>query len=56
MYLGEIMTKSHEELVKFAEELGANLNGSNKRHDLVTRVARPSRRGKGLSRPGACYP
>ena len=40
MYLGEIMTKSHEELVKFAEELGANLNGSNKRHDLVTRVAK----------------
>ena len=40
MNLAEIMTKSNDELVRIASELGASENGSNKRHDLVTRVAK----------------
>ena len=40
MNLAEIMTKSNDELVKIAVEMGASENGSHKRHDLVTRVAK----------------
>ena len=40
MNLAEIMTKSNDELVKIASEFGASENGSNKRHDLVARVAK----------------
>ncbi len=40
MNLSELMTKSHDELTNLASEFGANTNGSNKRHDLVTRVAK----------------
>ncbi len=40
MNLAEIMTKSNDELVKIADNLGASVNGSNRRHDLVTRVAK----------------
>ena len=40
MNLSEIMTKSNDELVRIATEFGASENGSNKRHDLVTRVAK----------------
>ena len=40
MNLAEIMTKSNDELVKLADGLGASVNGTNRRHDLVARVAR----------------
>ena len=40
MNLSELMTKSNDELTNLATEFGANTNGSNKRHDLVTRVAK----------------
>ena len=40
MNLSEIMTKSNDELVRIATEYGAKENGSNKRHDLVARVAK----------------
>ena len=40
MNLAEIMTKSNDELVKIAVSMGASENGSHKRHDLVTRVAK----------------
>ena len=40
MNLSEIMTKSNDELVRIATEFGASENGSNKRHELVTRVAK----------------
>ena len=40
MNLAEIMTKSNDELTRIASDLGANENGSGKRHDLVTRVAK----------------
>ena len=40
MNLSELMTKSNDELTDLASEFGANTNGSNKRHDLVTRVAK----------------
>ena len=40
MNLSELMTKSNDELSNLATEFGANTNGSNKRHDLVTRVAK----------------
>ena len=40
MNLTEIMTKSNDELARMATELGANENGSGKRNDLVSRVAR----------------
>ena len=40
MNLSELMTKSNDELANLATEFGASANGSNKRHDLVTRVAK----------------
>ena len=40
MNLTEIMTKSNDELARMASDLGANENGSGKRHDLITRVAK----------------
>ena len=40
MNLAEIMTKSNDELVKLADGMGASVNGTNRRHDLVARVAR----------------
>lgn len=40
MNLAEIMTKSNDDLVKLADGLGASVNGTNRRHDLVARVAR----------------
>ena len=40
MNLSELMTKSNDELSSLASEFGASTNGSNKRHDLVARVAR----------------
>ena len=40
MNLSELMTKSNDELTNLATEFGANTNGANKRHDLVTRVAK----------------
>ena len=40
MNLAEIMIKSNDELVKLADGLGASVNGANRRHDLVARVAR----------------
>ena len=40
MNLTEIMTKSNDELARIASDLGANENGSGKRHDLITRVAK----------------
>ncbi len=40
MDLSEIMTKSNDELAVIASEFGVNVNGSNKRNDLVTRVAK----------------
>ena len=40
MNLAEIMIKSNDELVKLADGYGASVNGTNRRHDLVARVAR----------------
>ena len=40
MNLAEIMTKSNDELIKLADGMGASVNGSGRRHDLVSRVAR----------------
>ena len=40
MNLAEIMTKSNDELASIASDLGANENGSGKRHDLINRVAK----------------
>ena len=40
MNLTEIMTKSNDELARIASDLGANENGSGKRHDLISRVAK----------------
>ncbi len=52
MNLGEIMTKSNDELTKLAADLGANTNGSNKRHELVNRVARALAEKEGPIRAG----
>ncbi len=52
MNLTEIMTKSNDELVKIASELGAHENGSNKRHELVARVARAVAEKDGPVRAG----
>ena len=40
MNLAEIMIKSNDELVKLADDYGASVNGTGRRHDLVARVAR----------------
>ena len=40
MNLAEIMTKSNDELIKLADGMGASVNGSGRRHDIVSRVAR----------------
>ena len=52
MNLGELMTKTNDELNQLAAELGANLNGSNKRHDLVNRVAKAVAEKEGPIRAG----
>ena len=52
MNLGEIMTKSNDELVKLASDLGANTNGTNKRHELVNRVAKAVAEREGPIRAG----
>ena len=40
MNLTEIITKSNDELAQIASDLGAHVNGSHKRHELVARVAK----------------
>ena len=40
MNLMEIITKSNDELTQIASDLGAHVNGSHKRHELVARVAK----------------
>ena len=40
MNLMEIITKSNDELAQIASDLGANVNGSHKRHEIVARVAK----------------
>ena len=52
MNLGELMTKSNDELVQLASDIGANINGTNKRHDLVNRVARAVAEREGPIRAG----
>ena len=52
MNLVELMTKSNDELVQLASDVGANINGTNKRHDLVNRVARAVADRQGPIRAG----
>ncbi len=40
MNLMEIITKSNDELAQIASDLGAHVNGSHKRHEVVARVAK----------------
>ena len=40
MNLMEIITKSNDELAQIASDLGAHVNGSHKRHEIVARVAK----------------